>query len=51
MTEDERHAVLDKCFEHNDHQGTNGHLVAEVPFQPPEDRRDPVLEKRQSRDD
>lgn len=30
MTEDERHAVLDECFEHNDHLRANGHLVAEV---------------------
>ena len=36
MTEDERHAVLDECFEHNDHLRANQHLVAEVPLQPPE---------------
>jgi hypothetical protein len=36
MTEAERHAVLDECFEHNDHLRANGHLVAEVPLQPPE---------------
>jgi hypothetical protein len=36
MTEDERHAVLDECFEHNDHLRANGHLVAEVPLEPPE---------------
>jgi hypothetical protein len=36
MTEDERHAVLDECFEQNDHLRANGHLVAEVPLQPPE---------------
>jgi hypothetical protein len=36
MTEDERHAVLDECFEHNDHLRANGHLVAEVPLHPPE---------------
>src|SRR6201987_5506373 len=36
MTEDERHAVLDECFEHNDYLRVNGHLVAEVPLQPPE---------------
>src|SRR4029434_5327278 len=36
MTEDERHAVLDECFEHNDHLRANGHLVAEVPLQPPD---------------
>jgi hypothetical protein len=27
MTEDERHAVLDECFEHNDHLRANGHLL------------------------
>ena len=32
MTEDERHTVLDECFEHNDHLRANGHLVAEVLF-------------------
>jgi hypothetical protein len=36
MAEDERHAVLDECFEYNDHLRGNGHLVAEVPLQPPE---------------
>ena len=36
MTEDERHAVLDECFEYNNHLRANGHLVAEVPLQPPE---------------
>ena len=36
MTDEERHAVLDDCFEHNDHLRANGHLVAEVPLEPPE---------------
>jgi hypothetical protein len=36
MTEDERQAVLDECFEHNDHLRVNGHLVAELALQPPE---------------
>jgi hypothetical protein len=36
MTEDERHAGLDECFEYNDHLRANGHLVAELPLQPPE---------------
>ena len=36
MTEDERHATFDECFEYNDHLRDNGHLVAEVPLQPPE---------------
>ena len=30
MTEDERHATFDECFEYNDHLRANGHLVAEV---------------------
>ena len=36
MTEDERHATFDDCFEYNDNLRANGHLVAEVPLQPPE---------------
>jgi hypothetical protein len=36
MTEEKRHAVLDECFEQNDHLRANGHLLAEVPLQPPE---------------
>jgi hypothetical protein len=36
MTEEERNAVFDECFEYNDHLRANGHLVAEVPLQPPE---------------
>jgi hypothetical protein len=36
MTENERQAVLDECFEHNDQLRANGHLVAELPLQPPE---------------
>jgi hypothetical protein len=36
MTEAERQAVLDECFEHNDHLRANGHLVAEVALQPSE---------------
>ena len=36
MTEDERNAVLDECFEHNDHLRANGHLAGEMALQPPE---------------
>ena len=36
MTEDQRNAVLDECFEHNDHLRANGHVVGEIPLQPPE---------------
>ena len=39
MTEDERRTMLDDCFEYNDHLRANGHLVAEVPLQPPETAR------------
>jgi hypothetical protein len=51
MTEDERHAVLDECFEHNDHLRASGHLVAEVPLQPPETALTLYWKKWQSRDD
>jgi hypothetical protein len=36
MTDDERNTVLDECFEYNDHLRANGHLVGELPLQPPE---------------
>jgi hypothetical protein len=36
MTEDERNAVFDDCFEYSDHLRANGHLVAEVPLHPAE---------------
>lgn len=36
MTEDDRNAVLDACFEHNDHLRANGHLVGEIALEPPE---------------
>lgn len=35
MTEDQRLAVFDACFEHNDHLRAHGHLLAELPLQPP----------------
>ena len=35
MTEDERNAVFDQCFEHNDHLRANGHLAGEITLQPP----------------
>ena len=45
MTEDERNAVLDECFEHNDHlRASLAHIVAEVPLQSMREHRvDPVL--------
>jgi hypothetical protein len=36
MTEDQRHAVLDECFEHSDHLRADGHIVSELALQPPE---------------
>jgi len=36
MTEDERNAVLDECFEHDDQLRADGQLVAEAGLQPPE---------------
>ncbi|HLZ13458.1 MAG TPA: YciI family protein [Candidatus Acidoferrum sp.] len=36
MTEDERNAVVDECFEHNDHLRANGHLAGEMALQPAE---------------
>jgi hypothetical protein len=36
MTEDERNAVFDDCFEHNDHLRANGHFVGEMALQSPE---------------
>jgi hypothetical protein len=36
MTEDEKNAVFDECFEHNDHLRAKGHLAGEIALQPPE---------------
>jgi hypothetical protein len=36
MTEDERNAVFDECFEHNDRLRANGHLVDQMALQPPQ---------------
>ena len=36
MTENERNAVIDQCFEHNDDLRANGHLVGVMGLQPPE---------------
>ncbi len=36
MSEAERQATFDECFEYNDHLRATGHLVAEVPLQPSE---------------
>ena len=36
MTEGQRNAVFDDCFEHNDRLRANGHLVGEMALQPPE---------------
>ncbi|HEX6496616.1 MAG TPA: YciI family protein [Acidobacteriaceae bacterium] len=36
MTEDERHAMFDKCFEYDDHLRGNGHFAAGEALQPAE---------------
>ena len=36
MSEVDQHAMLDECFEYNDHLRANGHIVAEVPLHPPD---------------
>ena len=36
MTEDEQDAMFDECFEYNDRLRANGHVVGEIPLQPPE---------------
>jgi len=36
MSESERDTVFDECFEYGDHLRADGHLVAEMPLQPPE---------------
>ena len=36
MTEDERHAMFDECFEYDDHLRANGHSAGGEALQPPE---------------
>ena len=36
MTEDERNAMFDECFDYDDHLRANGHVAAEAALQPPE---------------
>jgi hypothetical protein len=36
MTEDERNAMFDECFEYNDYLRANGHCIFEEALQPPE---------------
>jgi hypothetical protein len=36
MTETERNAMFDECFEYADHLRANGHVAAEAALQPPE---------------
>jgi hypothetical protein len=36
MTEEQRNALFDKCFEHNDHLRASGHLAGAIALQPPE---------------
>ncbi|HWG21858.1 MAG TPA: YciI family protein [Terracidiphilus sp.] len=34
MTEDERNALFDRCFEYDDHLRANGHIAADAALQP-----------------
>ncbi|HEY6350193.1 MAG TPA: YciI family protein [Candidatus Angelobacter sp.] len=36
MTDGERNAMFDECFEYDDHLRANGHVAAEAALQPPE---------------
>ena len=36
MTEDERNAMFDECFEYDDHLRANGHFAGGEALQPPE---------------
>lgn len=36
MTEDQRNALFDACFEHSDHLRAQGHVAGEIALQPPE---------------
>jgi hypothetical protein len=36
MTEGEQHAMLDECFDYDDHLRVNGHFAAGEALQPPE---------------
>jgi hypothetical protein len=36
LTEDERQATFDECFEYSDHLRASGRLIADVPLQRPE---------------
>ena len=51
MTEDERHATFDECFEHNDHLRRQRTSCRRSTSSASGDRVDAVLEERQSRDD
>jgi len=51
MTEAERHAVLDECFEHNGPSTRQRTSCCRSTSSASGDCVDPVLEKRQSRDD
>ena len=35
MTEDQQHAMLDACFEYDDHLRANGHFASGLALQPP----------------
>jgi hypothetical protein len=48
MTEEQQQAMLDECFEYDDHLRANGYLAAGEGLAG--SRVDPILEERQSRD-
>ena len=48
MTESERNAMFDTCFEYDDHLRANGHWAGGEALQGAGNRLDPVLEERQS---
>ena len=49
MTEEQQQAMLDECFEYDDHLRANGYLLAAGEGLAGS-RVDPILEERQSRD-
>jgi len=46
MTEGERNAVFDECFEYNGHPRANGHIVDKMALQPKTGAAPYVVENR-----
>ena len=46
MTESQRHAMLDECFEYDDQVRADGHFAAGEALQSPETAMTPLLEGR-----